>query len=93
MWFTLAVLVLLQVPVLILLMHIDVEFDARLSIEMNSSRTLLRPVSFLSRCASITIKSILHGVQALYKWLHCYEHPSYASKHCYRVIAKQYAAG
>ena len=42
MWFTLTVLVLVKVAaaVLILLVHIDNEFEARLSIEVNSPRML-----------------------------------------------------
>ena len=47
MWFTLAVQVLLLVTaaVLVLLVQIDAEFEARLSIEVNCRRTLLRHVS------------------------------------------------
>ena len=51
MCFTMAVPVLLLVAaaVLILLVHIDVEFEARLSIEENSRRTLSPSVSFRYR--------------------------------------------
>ena len=47
MWFTLAVLVLLLVAdaVFILLVHFDVEVEARFSNEVNSRRTFLRHLS------------------------------------------------
>ena len=43
MWYTFAVQLLLLVAtaVLILLEHIDIQFEARLSIEVNSRQTLL----------------------------------------------------
>ena len=47
LWFTLAVLVILlvAVAVFVLLVHIDVEFEDKLSIEVTSRRTLLRHLS------------------------------------------------
>ena len=47
MWFALAALVILLVTVaiFILLVHIDIEFETRFSIKVNSRYTLLRHLS------------------------------------------------